>query len=179
MKRFQSVLGYGILALCSMGAVSAEAQAFNPPTHAPWGAPADNKILAQKLVNELMRANPDIYSLGLHAVPPGSTAKPGDLGQIMVAQTFQRIGAPDGGADLDVVKLDQVRIYPAEQDGKKLMRVMVPLRDGHGAIIGLTVILFNMSPSMTPVTAHRRTNEILARLAAKLPDQASLFTSVP
>lgn len=176
MKSLQHVIRTGILiAGLSLACVSVSAQGFSTPTQAPWGKFSDNHILAQKVVNDLMAANPDLVALGLHAIPPGVSAKPGEAGQVIVAQVADRIGAPDGPSDLEVTKQEQVRIYQAKLDGVMRMRVMAPLRDGAGRNIGLAVLLFKLDPDVTDLSAHMRANAILAEIRKRVPDQASLF----
>jgi hypothetical protein len=176
MKSLHPAIRAGILiAGLPLACAGASAQSFFAPTQAPWGKPADNHILAQKIVNDLMAANSDLVALGLHAIPPGVNAKPGEVGQIIVAQVADRIGAPDGPGDLEVTKQEQVRIYQAKLDGVMRMRVMAPLRDGAGRNIGLTVLMFKLDPDVTDLSVHMRANAILAEIEKRVPDQASLF----
>ena len=164
--------------LLMLACTGAGAQSFSPPAGPPWGKPGDNHILAQKVVNDMMAANPDLAALGLHAIPPGVNAKPGEPGQVIVAQVADRIGAPDGAGDLEVTKQEQVRIYQARLDGVMRMRVMAPLRDAGGRTIGLAVLLFKLGPNVTDLSVHARANAILTELAKRIADQASLFKSV-
>lgn len=176
MKFLLYIIRTGILiASLPLACASASAQSFSAPTQAPWGKPADNHILAQKVVNDLMAANPDLVALGLHSIPPGVNAKPGEPGQVIVAQVADRIGAPDGPGDLEVTKQEQVRIYQAKLDGVVRMRVMAPLRDGAGTNIGLAVLLFKLDPGVTALSVHTRANAILMEIATRVPNQASLF----
>ena len=180
MKYREIALPVVILAAgCVICCTDAVAQGFSAPAQAPWGKAADNKILAQQVVNEIMAANSDLVSLGLHSVPPGVAAKPGEVGQVIIAQVADRIGAPDGAGDLEVSKQEQVRIYQAKLDGVMRERVMAPLRDGAGRTIGLAVLLFKLAPGVTALSAHMRAEAILTELAKRFPDQDSLFRPAP
>jgi hypothetical protein len=167
-----------LIASLTLACANAGAQNFSAPTQAPWGKPADNHILAQKVVNDIMTANTDLVALGLHSIPPGVNAKPGEAGQVIVAQVADRIGAPDGAGDLEVTKQEQVRIYQAKLDGVMRMRVMAPLRDNAGRNIGLAVLLFKLDPGVTALSAHARANAILMEIARRIADRASLFQPV-
>ncbi len=177
MKNRRATLIAGLLALgAGCFAVGARAQGFQAPTQAPWLKPADNRIHAQAVVNRLMAANPELVSLGLHSVPPGVLAQPNEVGQIIVAQVSQRIGAPDGAGDLEVGKLEQVKIYKAKLDGVTRMRVMAPLLDAKGRNIGLVVMLFKLEATPTALSAHMRADAVIRELQQEFVDQASLFT---
>jgi hypothetical protein len=175
----QYVFRAGVLiSSLTLACADASAQKFSAPAQAPWGKAADNHILAQTVVNDLMAANPDLVAVGLHSVPPGVTAKPGEPGQVIVAQVADSIGSPDSPGDLEVTRQEQVRIYQGKLAGVARMRVMAPLRDGAGRNIGLVVLVFKLDPGVTDLSAHARANGILAEIAKRIPDQASLFQSV-
>ncbi len=157
---------------------SALDQAFSPPIHAPWGKVADNKIYAQKVVNDVMAENPELVALGLHAVPPGVDAKPGEPGEVSIAQVIDNIGEPDSPGDLEIAHQQAVKIFVGTFKGIPRMRVMAPLRDGSGRVIGLALFAFK-DVEMAPISAHLKADRILEQLAARFPDQASLFKAMP
>jgi hypothetical protein len=169
---------FAFLASCTLAAMPALAQTFDPPKQAPWGKPADNKILAQKIVNQIMAENPDLISLGFHSIPPGVNANPGEPGQVIIAQVHDRIGAPDGDADLIGSKQNMIRIFKSKEDGMMRMRYMADLRDSAGRDVGLAVLIFK-DPAITTLDAHIRADKILTAIAQKIPNQAALFSPVP
>jgi hypothetical protein len=134
---------------------------------------ADNKIFAQKLVNEVMAANPDLMAIGLHAIPPGGT------NQVVIAQTDDIIGKKDSAGDLEVTNLDQAKIYPATLGGKPRMKVMIAWHDGAGRKIGLAVLSFKPGEGVTALSAHIKAAKILDGLAVKIPNLAALFQPMP
>jgi hypothetical protein len=143
---------------------------------ADLGKAADNKILAQRLVNQAMAANPDLVGFGLHAIKAGSTELR------VVAQTMDIIGRLDDAGDLEIVKADMVKIYaaalPAAQGPGKRMKVMLPLRNGTGGIIGLAVLSFKPGPQIDPLSAHERAEQIMKTVSRQLPDLAALYRPV-
>jgi hypothetical protein len=156
----------------------AGAQTFTPPTQAPWGKRADNMIWAQKVLNDIMAGAPDLAALGLHAVPPGVPALPGDPGQVVIAQVDDLIGKPDSPGDLEVAKKEMTKIFYAPLSGVMRLRVLAPLHDARGRTIGLAIFSFRTGPKVTPLSAHARATALLARMARQFPDQASLFRPV-
>jgi hypothetical protein len=172
------IFAFALLTACACAAMPAMAQTFDPPKQAPWGKPADNKILAQKIVNQTMAENPDLISLGFHSIPPGVHANPGEPGQVIIAQIHDRIGAPDGPADLEGAQQDMIRIFRTKEDGLPRMRYMATLRDAAGRNVGLAVLIFK-DPKMTAFDAHTRAETILTAISKKIPDQAALYSPVP
>src|SRR4051812_26846269 len=78
------------------------AQAPAPAATPVYGKAAENKNFAQQLVNQLMADNPDLYSAGIHAVPPGAK----DM--VIVAQTKDLIGKKSSASDLKIFHEDQI-----------------------------------------------------------------------
>jgi hypothetical protein len=177
MRQTKSSALSAIALLMFLGASPASAQVVAPPGET-WGKVADNHIHAQAVVNAVFAANPDLVAIGLHSVPPGVAAKPGEVGQVIVAQTEDRIGAKDAPGDLEETRLDQMRIALTPLGKIMRMKVAAPLRDGAGRIIGLAVISFKPAADMNKMKAHVRADAILAEFARNFPDQASLFTPV-
>jgi hypothetical protein len=151
------------------------AWAQSPALAQPLVKAADNHIHAQAVLNAVLKANPDMVAIALHAVPPGIKAEPGDPQSQVIAQSADVIGAKDAPNDLEVVKLDQIRINLAPLAGTVRMKVAMPLRDGSQRIIGLAVLSFRPTPDMTKMKAHQRADTILAEFARQFPDRDSLF----
>ncbi len=87
-----------------------------------YGLAADNKIYAQTLVNQIMAENPNLVSVGIHCVPPGSEA------QSIVASTLNVIGKK---SDPEDILHGNTVISPHPKLPK--LGIMLPLhdRDGH------------------------------------------------
>ncbi len=93
---------------------------------------ADNHVFAQVLVNQLMAANPDLLSVGIHARPPG-----GGPYQV-VAHSQDLIGKHDDEIDAEIIKGDQT-VLGIETVGKTTVLRMVVhegLHDQGGASSG-------------------------------------------
>jgi hypothetical protein len=163
-----------VLAACLACLLGSAAHAQTPaPEH--LGKAADNHIHAQAVLRAVMAANPDLVAIGLHAVPPGIDAAPGEPGSQIIAQTADAIGTKDSPMDMETVKLDQMRINLAPLAGVMRMKVAAPLRDGSQRIIGLAVLSFRPTPAMDKLKAHIRADAILAAFARAFADKASLF----
>ena len=64
-----------------------------------WTAPSQ-KIYGQKLVDDSMKAHPELISITLHGVPPGMS----DVYTMFAGSFPERIGNPDDPDDIDVTK---------------------------------------------------------------------------
>lgn len=141
------------------------------PTAAPvYGKAADNKNYAQYLVNQLVAENPDLYSAGIHAIPPGGKE------MVIVAQTQDIIGKKSSASDLKIFDEDQIQFQPEDKGrGNKFIAVVSRLRSGGGEVIGLAVLSFKCQPGVTNLSVHLRDVALLNQLAKKLPTHAALF----
>lgn len=85
MKHFHSLATFTAAALLGAAQLRAEDRLMKA---------ADNRVYAQALVNEVIKANPDLIIVGFHAVAPGAK------NQSMIASTLDRIGEKDDDEDL-------------------------------------------------------------------------------
>ncbi len=166
-----------ILALALLGAAVAPQNAF--PDRPPWTKAADNKIHAQAVIDRLMANEPDLVAIGLHSVPPGVAARPNEPGQVVIAQVDDIIGRPDTSQDLDIGRLEQIRIFRAPLGGVMRMRFYSPLYDRAGRNIGLVVLAFRLSAKTTALSTHIKAARILRTLSDQFSDQAALFEKAP
>jgi hypothetical protein len=132
------------------------------------GKAADNKIYAQKLVNELMAKNPDLLVVGFHAVAPGATE------QKMIASNLDRIGKDDDDDDKAVVTERKTICVPNAKESNKF-EVQLPMTDASGAIIGAYGFVFLYKAGDDEVELHRKGVVLRDRLAKKIPSLAALF----
>jgi hypothetical protein len=165
--RLSFVTTVAAIALFSPSLPAQTAEAVAAPV---FGKAADNKNYAQQLVNQLMKENPDLYSAGIHAVPPGKK----DM--VIIAQTKDLIGKKSSASDLKILNEDQVQFQPEDKGGgNKFIAVVAPLRSSSGEILGLAVISYKEVAGITNLTLHVRNNVLLDELARSLPDHAALF----
>ena len=135
---------------------------------AKYGLAADNKIHAQKLVAEIMAANPGLVSAGLHCVPPG-----GDK-QAIIASTLDVIGKP---SDPEDVLRGATTIAPSRKAPK--LGIMLPLHDRAGDEIGSLALQFKYQAGEDQVKYLVTATAIRARLATEIPSLAALFVPTP
>lgn len=110
-----------------------------------WYAPP-GKLLAQKLVDEAMAKHPELLSLTLHGVPPGT-----DVHTMFAGSFPDRLGNADDPDDIEAQENGLTILDPALRHDNKFV-VFVPMRDVSGQRIGTAVVVFKK------VAAHSRTD---------------------
>jgi hypothetical protein len=133
-----------------------------------YGLAADNHIYAQKLVTEIMAANPGLVAAGLHCVPPG-----GDK-QVIIASTLNVIGKP---SDPEDVLHGGTTIVPSPKAPK--LGVMLPLHDGTGREIGSLALQFKYQSGEDQVKYLAAATAIRDHVAQRIPALADLFNPAP
>jgi|ERR1035437_2006969 hypothetical protein len=167
------ILRGSICCTVALGLAALRAQPTLPPADPAWGKASDNKIYAQKLVNDIMATHPDLLSVALHATRPGGTIPE------IVAHVQDLIGKKDSEEDLSVIKQDLTVIGPemVEHTTQMIPRMVVhtALRDSAGAIIGMAVFSFKDGPGVDKLTVHTRAARMVDQLARDIPNSAALF----
>lgn len=177
MNRNHASAAFATLLACSLAAAGmAMAAAAAPAHHKPhnWVAP-EQKIYAQQLVDEIMRANPELLSITLQGTPPGEAKI-----YTMFAGSFpERIGQASDPDDIMVIDTAITILDPRwnRTDPIRKFIVMLPLENAAAAPIGLAVIVFK-----NPLGINKSNGEYLAkaqaimdRLRTQIPDKAALF----
>ena len=135
------------------------------------GLAADNPIRAQRLVRELMAANPALLTAGMHCVPPG-------LGvQTIVASTLNVIGKPSDPPDVGVGHDGETILSPNLRVPK--LGIMLPLRDAAGRDIGALALAFRYRAGEDQVAYLAQATAIRDHLAARIPGLPDLFVPEP
>ena len=140
-----------------------------------WTPPAQ-KIYAQKLSDETMKAHPELLSFTLHGVAPGTT----DAYTMFAGSFPERIGNGDDPDDIDVSKKGITIVDPRwhrTKDASPKFVVLMPLRDAKGANLGLVVYAFKV-PVESNAGERKYYLQALAlrdALAAKIPSYEALF----
>jgi hypothetical protein len=153
------------LALAASGLRAEEAP--NPA----WGKAADNAIYAQKLVNELMAAHPELVVVGIHPVAPG--ARTG----IMLATNLDRIGKADDDDDLGCATERKTVLAPNLSDPAKF-EVLIPLKDASGQVIGALGLVFRFH-GQKERELYDDAVSIRDGLAKRIPNLAALSRPTP
>jgi hypothetical protein len=129
---------------------------------------ADNHILAQKLVNGIMAANPSLVAVGMHCVAPGADR------QAIIASTLNVIGKP---SDPEDILHGSTVIAPSTKAPK--LGVMLPLHDRTGKEIGSLALQFKYQPGDDQVKAFAAATVIRDCVAQQIPALADLFAPAP
>lgn len=140
-----------------------------------WSPPSQ-RIYAQQLSDETMKAHPELLSVTLHGVPPGQH----DSYTMFAGSYPDRIGNPDDPDDIDVSKKGITIVDPRwhrTQDPAPKFVVLMPLRDHAGQNIGLVVYAFKV-----PVESNAGEREFYLHaldlrdaLAKRIPSYEALF----
>jgi hypothetical protein len=133
------------------------------------GKPADNKIYAQTLVNDLMAKYPELVVVGLHATVPGAKD------ETMIATNLDRVGKIDDDDDIAVAQEHKTILAPNMKDPHKF-EVQVPLKDTAGNFLGASCgLVFKYKAGDDEVQLHIKALAIRDELAAKTPNLAALL----
>jgi hypothetical protein len=121
----------------SWGAQEIPRAPSTPQTPKNWVGPKV-KIHAQKIVDEIIAAHPELVSITIHAVPAGMSA------YTMIAGTFpDRIGNESSPGDVITAKkgVTQVESKWGTPDFNKKVSILVPLKDTSGKYLPVTMVL--------------------------------------
>ena len=166
MKLIRQILRAALALAC---ATTVFAAVPTPEELAKLGKAADNKILAQKLVNEQMAKHPgELLVFGLHAVPPGKKE------QQMIACNLDRIGKADDEDDIAVFAERKTILVPNKTETFKF-EVQLPLKDAAGNVVGATGIVFKYAAGDDEVKLLIKATAIRDEIAKKIANHAALF----
>lgn len=148
------------------------------PAHAAeknWQAPAQ-KIYAQQLSDETMKAHPELLSVTIHGVPPGLT----NVYTMFAGSYPDRIGNPDDPDDIDVIKKGITIVDPRwkrDNDASPKFVVLMPMRDVKGQNIGLVVYAFKVPARSNKYerTHYTKSLDLRDALAKRIPSYEALF----
>ena len=158
------VLTLGVLA-AGFASLRAEATAAEQAT---WTKAADNKIYAQRLVNEVMAAHPELLVVGFHAIAPGTKE------QKMIATNLDRVGKKDDDDDIAVFAERKTILVPNAKEPNKF-EVQIPMKDAAGNIIGAYGFVYRYSAGDDEVAMLGKATALRNALAKKIPNHAALF----
>ena len=146
------------------------AQDPTPEEMATWKKPSANPILAQKLVNDLMVAHPELVVIGLHATAPGAKE------QTMIATNLDRVGKKDDDDDKAVSVEHKIILAPNLKESNKF-EVQVWLKDASGKqLTAAAGFVFKYKQGDSEIMLLTKALAFRDELARKTPSFEALFT---
>lgn len=137
---------------------------------ATWHKAADNKIVAQKIVNDLMAAHPEVLIVGIHGVAPG--AKSGT----MIATNLDRVGKASDEDD-NAVADDHRIILEVNKTDPNRFEVLIWMKDATGKELDAAVGFVFKYNKKTDSDVAMLTKGVALRdeLASKIPSWDAIF----
>lgn len=128
---------------------------------------APRRLYAQKLVEEVRAKHPELVYLNLRTIPPDRT------GSFKVASSPPSRGGKSDQADLDAEQgkplIEQIKDAPQE------FRVLLPLRERSGKIIGNIATRMKLPPGKTTSDAMKLAQQVDRELQSRIGSKAQLF----
>lgn len=178
-----AALGVGLLCAAPAGWAGGEPiprAASTPNTPKNWVGPGKGvKIHAQRLVDELIAAHPEVMSITMHATPPGHA----DI-YTMIAGSFpDRIGNESSPGDVITAKkgVSQVESKWGTPDYGKKVSTVLPLKDATGTYLPVAIVIaFHTAPGNGKIDTDFLTPGLAIRdgLNSRIPSFAALFEPV-
>jgi hypothetical protein len=143
---------------------------------AAWPLHADStlapeRIYAQELVNETVKAHPDLLVLAMHVTRPGSSEN------VIIASNIGRIGKRADAEDRKVIDTGET-LAKVSRTGDRF-EVELVLHDASRRAIGALAVVFPHSPGDDPQRFKEAAEGIRDDLAKRIPDVASLVRPLP
>jgi hypothetical protein len=156
-------IGAGVVALFLFPGAPQAAQA--PAADDVYVAP--RRFYAQKLVEEVKAKHPELIYLNLRTVPPDRA------GSFKVASSPPSRGGKSDQADIDAEHgkplVEEIKDAPQE------FRVLLPLRERSGKIIGNIAARMKLPPGKTTSDALKLAQAVNRELQDAIPSKAKLF----
>ncbi|MBZ5661561.1 MAG: hypothetical protein LAO08_14240 [Acidobacteriia bacterium] len=131
---------------------------------------APQRFYAQKLVEDVRAKHPEVIYLNLRTIPPDRTES------FKVASSPPSRGGKSDQADLDAEHgkslVEQIKEAPQE------FRVLLPLRDVSGKIIGNIAMRMKLAQGKTTSDAMKLAERVDRELQSGIPSKAKLFEPV-
>ena len=140
------------------------AQAQPAPT---WKEPSGNHIRAQKLVDDLLKAHPDVVVCAMHVTKPGTNDN------TIIAANIPRIGKPSDEDDWGVIKTGKPLLEPNKD--KTRFEVILPLLDKPGKTIGAVAIVANYKEGEDTAKFLTNATQLRDGLRNQIPSAAWLY----
>ncbi len=147
-----------VLTLCATASASLQAQ--------------ENKIYAQKLVDQTIAKHPELRQIGLHSIPPNSSES-----MIIAINDPKKVGKKSDPDDLEVMKTGKPSVEII--DRKQIYDLGFPLLDRSGTIVGVAVMEIKLSAEKSKESALKRGKIIQEELRKEIPSKGKLFEPIP
>jgi hypothetical protein len=131
----------------------------------------NGEILAQKLVDRITAAHPELNIIGLHSTPPN-----GSQSVIVACSNKSKVGKKSDPDDLEVMQSGKPTVE--EKKDRQIFDLGFPLLDRNGTTIGVLVLEVKFSYEKTSEGAMNRGKQIQSELQKQIPSKAKLFEPV-
>jgi hypothetical protein len=128
----------------------------------------NGEILAQKLVDRITAAHPELNIIGLHSTPPN-----GSQSVIVACSNKSKVGKKSDPDDLEVMQSGKPTVE--EKKDRQIFDLGFPLLDRNGTTIGVLVLEVKFSYEKTSEGAMNRGKQIQSELQKQIPSKAKLF----
>jgi hypothetical protein len=155
--KLRKLFGLMVLTLWAMTSAGLQAQ--------------ENKIYAQKLVDQTIAKHPELRQIGLHSIPPNSSES-----MIIAINDPKKVGKKSDPDDLEVMKTGKPSVEII--DRKQVYDLGFPLLDRSGKIVGVAVMEIKLSAEKSKESALKRGKIIQEELRKEIPSKEKLFEPI-
>jgi hypothetical protein len=134
----------------------------------PQSSRAPGKIMAQKLVDDLVAAHPDLVRVGLHLTPPNHTEN-----MIVACNVVERIGRKSDPEDLKAMQSGKPVVL--KEGGN--FDITLPLHNASGKVIGTIGLTFKPQGNVQDSAAVGHARTLAAEVEKQIKSEAKLFES--
>jgi hypothetical protein len=136
---------------------------------ATWRKAADNHIVAQKIVNEMMAAHPELLIMGIHGTAPGATTG------TMIATNLDRVGKVSDEDDSAVADDHRIILEISKTDPNRY-EVLIWMKDATGRELDAAVgFVFKYKKGESDVAMLTKGVALRDELAHKITSWEALF----
>ncbi len=169
MKKVILTLAFSAGVITASVAGAADNKNWTPPPY---------KIYAQALSDQTMKAHPELLSVTLHGLAPGTP----DAYTMFAGSYPERIGNADDPDDIDVSKKGITIVDPRwhrTKDTSPKFVVLMPMRNAKGENIGLIVYAFKVpvAGNQYERTLYSKALDLRDGIAKSIPSYDALFTA--
>ena len=136
---------------------------------ATWKKASSNQIVAQKIVNDMLAAHPDVFIIGIHGTAP--RAKSGT----MIATNLDRVGKANDEDD-NAVADDHRIILELNKTDPKRFEVLIYMKDATGKKLNAAVgFVFKYAGTESDIEMLTKGVALRDELARKIPTWDAIF----
>ena len=131
------------------------------------------RIYAQKLVEEILAAHPELMGLELAATPPTKSQC-----VTIASNEANGIGEKCDKDEFTAMKTNRPFVEKEKKNGKAVYDVTIPIHDADGKIIATAGIDFNPGPNQSDAQVTERSQQIAKEIESKVKSKEKLFEPV-